>query len=119
MTEGIRSCRRSKLYEKAYAQLLQKDYDAAEGAHSRTSCAAMRTTSWPVTPSMAVVRLFTCAAVTRRGCRLPQGLPDYARSPKAPESLLKLAMSLQRLAEGAACSSFTSCHQIPKPARRT
>ena len=37
-----------------------------------------------------------------------KGYQDYAKSQKAPESLLKLAMSLQRLGQkDAACSSFT------------
>ena len=37
-----------------------------------------------------------------------KGYQDYAKSQKAPESLLKLAMSLHRLGQkDAACSSFT------------
>jgi tol-pal system protein YbgF len=46
-----------------------------------------------------------------------KGYKDYAKSQKAPESLLKLAMSLQRLGQkDAACSSFRELQaKFPAP----
>ena len=46
-----------------------------------------------------------------------KGYQTYTRSPKAPESLLKLAMSLQRLGQkDAACSSYSElATKYPNP----
>ena len=46
-----------------------------------------------------------------------KGYQSYAKGPKAPECLLKLAMSLQRLGQkDAACSSFAElATKFPSP----
>jgi tol-pal system protein YbgF len=96
-----------QLYEQAYGFLLQRDYGAAEAAfeeflkrHGNDPLAG--NAQYWLGESLYVRGQYRAAA----GAFL-KGYQTYARSPKAPESLLKLAMSLQRLGQkDAACSSF-------------
>lgn len=96
-----------QLYETAYGYLLQRDYGAAEAAfddflkrHPSDPLAA--NAQYWLGESLYVRGQYRAAA----GAFL-KGYQNYARSPKAPEALLKLAMSLQRLGQkDAACTSF-------------
>ncbi len=97
-----------QLYEQAYGFLLQRDYGAAEAAFEEflkrhgTDPLAGNAQYW-LGESLYVRGQYRAAA----GAFL-KGYQTYARSPKAPESLLKLAMSLQRLGQkDAACSSYS------------
>jgi len=96
-----------QLYESAYGYLLQRDYGAAEAAFDEflrrhpNDPLAGNAQYW-LGESLYVRGQYRAAA----GAFL-KGYQSYARSAKAPESLLKLAMSLQRLGQkDAACSSF-------------
>jgi tol-pal system protein YbgF len=97
-----------QLYETAYGYLLQRDYGAAEAAFDEflrrhpNDPLAGNAQYW-LGESLYVRGQYRAAA----GAFL-KGYQTYARSAKAPESLLKLAMSLQRLGQkDAACSSFS------------
>jgi tol-pal system protein YbgF len=97
-----------QLYETAYGYLLQRDYGAAEAAfdeflrrHSNDPLAG--NAQYWLGESLYVRGQYRAAA----GAFL-KGYQTYSKSAKAPESLLKLAMSLQRLGQkDAACSSFS------------
>jgi len=96
-----------QLYETAYGYLLQRDYGAAEAAFDEflrrhpNDPLAGNAQYW-LGESLYVRGQYRAAA----GAFL-KGYQNYGRSPKAPESLLKLAMSLQRLGQkDAACSSY-------------
>jgi len=96
-----------QLYETAYGYLLQRDYAAAEAAFQDflqrfpNDPLAGNAQYW-LGESLYVRGQYRAAA----GAFL-KGYQNYARNAKAPESLLKLAMSLQRLGQkDAACSSF-------------
>jgi tol-pal system protein YbgF len=96
-----------QLYETAYGYLLQRDYGAAETAFDEflrrhpNDPLAGNAQYW-LGESLYVRGQYRAAA----GAFL-KGYQTYNRSAKAPESLLKLAMSLQRLGQkDAACSSF-------------
>jgi tol-pal system protein YbgF len=96
-----------QLYETAYGYLLQRDYGAAEAAFDEflrrhpNDPLAGNAQYW-LGESLYVRGQYRAAA----GAFL-KGYQGYAKSAKAPESLLKLAMSLQRLGQKeAACSSF-------------
>jgi len=97
-----------QLYETAYGYLLQRDYGAAESAfddflrrHPNDPLAG--NAQYWLGESLYVRGQYRAAA----GAFL-KGYQTYAKSAKAPESLLKLAMSLQRLGQkDAACSSFS------------
>jgi tol-pal system protein YbgF len=96
-----------QLYETAYGYLLQRDYGAAEAAfddflrrHPNDPLAG--NAQYWLGESLYVRGQYRAAA----GAFL-KGYQTYSRSSKASESLLKLAMSLQRLGQkDAACSSF-------------
>jgi tol-pal system protein YbgF len=96
-----------QLYETAYGYLLQRDYGAAEAAfddflrrHPNDPLAG--NAQYWLGESLYVRGQYRAAA----GAFL-KGYQTYNRSTKAPESLLKLAMSLQRLGQkDAACSSY-------------
>jgi tol-pal system protein YbgF len=97
-----------QLYETAYGYLLQRDYGAAEAAFDEflrrhpNDPLAGNAQYW-LGESLYVRGQYRAAA----GAFL-KGYQTYAKSAKAPESLLKLAMSLQRLGQkDAACSSFS------------
>jgi tol-pal system protein YbgF len=96
-----------QLYETAYGYLLQRDYGAAEAAfdaflkHHPNDPLAGNAQYW-LGESLYVRGQYRAAA----GAFL-KGYQSYSHSAKAPESLLKLAMSLQRLGQkDAACSSY-------------
>jgi tol-pal system protein YbgF len=96
------------LYETAFGYLQQRDYGAAESAfdeflrrHPNDPLAGYA--QYWLGESLYVRGQYRAAA----GAFL-KGYQTYGRSPKAAESLLKLAMSLQRLGQkDAACSSYT------------
>jgi tol-pal system protein YbgF len=97
-----------QLYETAYGYLLQRDYGAAEAAFDEflrrhpNDPLAGNAQYW-LGESLYVRGQYRAAA----GAFL-KGYQAYAKSAKAPESLLKLAMSLQRLGQkDAACSSYS------------
>jgi len=97
-----------QLYETAYGYLLQRDYGAAEAAFDEflrrhpNDPLAGNAQYW-LGESLYVRGQYRAAA----GAFL-KGYQTYGKSAKAPESLLKLAMSLQRLGQkDAACSSFS------------
>jgi tol-pal system protein YbgF len=96
-----------QLYETAYGYLLQRDYGAAEAAFDEflrrhpNDPLAGNAQYW-LGESLYVRGQYRAAA----GAFL-KGYQTYSRSAKAPENLLKLAMSLQKLGQkDAACSSY-------------
>ena len=96
-----------QLYETAYGYLLQRDYGAAEAAFEdflrrHPNDALAGNAQYWLGESLYVRGQYRAAA----GAFL-KGYQTYGRSAKAPENLLKLAMSLQRLGQkDAACSSY-------------
>ena len=97
-----------QLYETAYGYLLQRDYGAAEAAFDEflrrhpNDPLAGNAQYW-LGESLYVRGQYRAAA----GAFL-KGYQTYSKSAKAPENLLKLAMSLQRLGQkDAACSSYS------------
>jgi tol-pal system protein YbgF len=111
-----------QMYETAYGYLLQQDYGAAEAAfteflaqHPNDSLAG-NAQYWLGETYFVRGQFKTAASAFLKGYQ------TYARSSKAPDSLLKLAMSLDRLGQrDAACSSFgelqTRFPQAPAPIR--
>jgi tol-pal system protein YbgF len=106
-----------QLYEEAYGFLLQKNYGAAEAGfeeflrrHPGHQLAG--NAQYWLGETFYVRGQYRAAA----GAFL-KGYQTYNRSPKAPESLLKLAMSLHRLGQkDNACSSFTElATKYPNP----
>jgi tol-pal system protein YbgF len=106
-----------QLYEQAYGFLLQKDYGSAETGfddflkrHPNHQLAG--NAQYWLGESYYVRGQYRAAA----GAFL-KGYQTYAKSQKASESLLKLAMSLQRLGQkDAACSSFNElATKFPNP----
>jgi tol-pal system protein YbgF len=97
-----------QLYETAYGYLLQRDYGAAEVAFDDflkrfPSDSLSGNAQYWLGESHFVRGQYKAAA----GAFL-KGYQTYAQSAKAPDSLLKLAMSLDRLGQkDAACSSFS------------
>jgi tol-pal system protein YbgF len=97
-----------QLYETAYGYLLQRDYGAAEAAFDaflkrHPSDPLAGNAQYWLGESLYVRGQYRAAA----GAFL-KGYQSYSHSAKAPESLLKLAMSLQRLGQkDAACSSYS------------
>lgn len=101
-----------QLYETAYGYLLQQDYGAAEAAFDDflqrfpQDALAGNAQYWHG-ESHFVRGQYKAAA----GSFL-KGYQTYGKSPKAPDSLLKLAMSLERLGQkDAACASFSELGQ--------
>lgn len=95
-------------YETAYGYLLQRDYGAAEAAFDDF----LRRN--PGDPLAGNAQYWLGETYYVRGQyraaanAFLKGYQTYGRSSKAPESLLKLAMSLQRLGQkDAACSSYS------------
>lgn len=106
-----------QLYEQAYGYLLQKDYSAAEAGfedflkrHPNHQLAG--NAQYWLGETFYVRGQFRAAAAA-----FLKGYQTYARSPKAPECLLKLAMSLSRLGQkDAACSSYSElATKYPNP----
>jgi tol-pal system protein YbgF len=97
-----------QLYETAYGYLLQRDYGAAEVAFDDflkkfPADSLSGNAQYWLGESHFVRGQYKAAA----GAFL-KGYQSYAQSAKAPDSLLKLAMSLDRLGQkDAACSSFS------------
>lgn len=97
-----------QLYETAYGYLLQRDYGAAEAAFDDflkrfPSDSLSGNAQYWLGESHFVRGQYKAAA----GAFL-KGYQTYAQSAKAPDSLLKLAMSLDRLGQkDAACSSYS------------
>jgi tol-pal system protein YbgF len=106
-----------QLYERAYGYLLQKDYGTAEASFDEflkrnpTHQLAGNAQYW-LGETFYVRGQYRPAAAA-----FLKGYQDYAKSQKASESLLKLAMSLQRLGQKeAACSSFSEfAAKYPNP----
>lgn len=97
-----------QLYETAYGYLLQRDYGAAEAAFDDflkkfpQDSLAGNAQYW-LGESHFVRGQYKAAASA-----FLKGYQSYAASAKAPDSLLKLAMSLDRLGQkDAACSSYS------------
>jgi len=106
-----------QLYEQAYGALLQKDYGTAEASfddflkrHPNHQLAG--NAQYWLGETFYVRGQFRAAAAA-----FLKGYQTYSRSPKAPESLLKLAMSLSRLGQkDAACSSYNElATKYPNP----
>lgn len=96
-----------QLYETAYGYLLQQDYGAAESAFGDfltrfpNDSLAGNAQYW-LGESYFVRGQYKSAASA-----FLKGYQSYAKSAKAPDSLLKLAMSLDRLGQkDAACTSY-------------
>lgn len=96
-----------QLYEQAYGYLLQQDYGAAEAAFDDF----LKT--YPNDNLAGNAQFWLGESFFVRGQFKPaasaflKGYTTYGRSAKAPDSLLKLAMSLGRMGQkDAACSSF-------------
>ncbi len=94
-------------YETAYGHLLQQDYGAAEAAFEDFL------KRFPSDPLAGNAQYWLGESHYVRGqykqaaSAFLKGSQSYARSAKAPDSLLKLGMSLDRLGQrDAACSSF-------------
>ncbi len=96
-----------QLYETAYGFLLQRDYAAAETAFSNfltrfPSDSLSGNAQYWLGETHFVRGQYKAAAAS-----FLKGYQTYAQSPKAADSLLKLAMSLDRLGQkDAACSSY-------------
>lgn len=95
-------------YETAYAHLLRQDYGAAEAAFEEflqrypSDALAGNAQYWLGETH------FVRGAYKSAASAFLKGYQTYGRSNKAPDSLLKLAMSLDRLGQkDAACSSFS------------
>jgi tol-pal system protein YbgF len=106
-----------QLYERAYGLLLQKDYGTAEATfedflkrHPGHSLAG--NAQYWLGETFFVRGQYRPAAAA-----FLKGYQDYAKSQKASECLLKLAMSLQRLGQkDAACSSYNElATKFPNP----
>jgi tol-pal system protein YbgF len=96
-----------QIYEIAYGQLLQQDYGAAESSFSEFLV------RYPTDPLAGNAQYWLGETYFVRGQykaaagAFLKGYQQYGRSSKAPESLLKLAVALDRLGQReAACSSF-------------
>jgi tol-pal system protein YbgF len=97
-----------QLYETAYGYLMQRDYSAAQGAfedflsrYPQDSLAG--NAQYWLGEAHFVRGEFKAAASS-----FLKGYQNYAGNPRAADSLLKLAMSLDRLGQkDAACSSFS------------
>jgi tol-pal system protein YbgF len=96
-----------QLYETAYGYLLQRDYGAAEAAFEDF---LQRFPNDPLAGNAQYwlgESLFVRGQYRSAAGAFLKGYQNYGRNAKAPESLLRLAMSLQRLGQkDAACSSF-------------
>ena len=97
-----------QLYETAYGYLLQRDYGAAEAAFDEF---LRRHPNDPLAGNAQYwlgELLYVRGQYRAAAGAFLKGYQTYSRSAKAPENLLKLAMSLQRLGQkDAACSSYS------------
>jgi tol-pal system protein YbgF len=106
-----------QLYERAYGYLLQKEYGQAEAGFDdflrrHPSHQLAGNAQYWLGETFYVRGQYRAAA----GAFL-KGYQNFGNGPKAPECLLKLAMSLQRLGQkDAACSSFAElAAKFPSP----
>jgi tol-pal system protein YbgF len=97
-----------QMYEQAHGFLLQRDYGAAETAFDEF----LR--RFPNDPLASYAQYWLGESLYFRGqyraaaAAYLKGYQNYGKSAKAPEALLKLGMSLQRLGQkDAACNSFS------------
>jgi tol-pal system protein YbgF len=96
-----------QLYEQAYGYLLQKDYGAAEQRFDAFLTRHPDHHLAGIAQYWLGETFFLRAQYKPAAAAFLKGYKDYTKSPKAPDSLLKLAMSLNRLGQkDAACSSF-------------
>ncbi len=116
-TQGESEPQPQQLYEQAYGYLLQKDYSAAESGFEdflkrHASHQLAGNAQYWLGETFYVRGQYRAAAAA-----FLKGYQTYSRSPKAPECLLKLAMSLQRLGQkDAACSSYSElATKYPNP----
>ncbi len=105
---GVEGVASKQLYETAYGHLLQQDYGAAEVVFDDF---IKRFPSDPLVPNAQYwlgETYFVRGQFKQAAEAFLKGYKTYARSAKAPDSLLKLAMSLDRLGQrDAACSSYS------------
>lgn len=105
---GDQAAASRQLYETAYGHLLQQDYGAAEAGFDEF---VKRFPSDPLAPNAQYwlgEAHFVRGQFKQAAEAFLKGYKTYARSSKAPDSLLKLAMSLDRLGQrDAACSSYS------------
>jgi tol-pal system protein YbgF len=106
-----------QLYERAYGLLLQKDYGTAEETFEdflkrHPAHALAGNAQYWLGETFYVRGQYRPAAAA-----FLKGYQEHAKGQKAPESLLKLAMSLQRLGQkDAACSSYSEfATKFPNP----
>jgi len=96
-----------QLYESAYGYLLQQNYGAAEAAFSEFMERHPGDDLAPNAQYWLGESFFVRGQYKQAANSFLKGYRSYAGSAKAPDSLLKLAMSLERLGQRqAACGSF-------------
>lgn len=107
LTAALGGGNAQNLYQRGYGALLQKDYEAAEGAFRDLL------DTYPSDPLAADAQYWIGESYYVRGQyknaadAFLNGYKKYKSSQKAPDSLLKLAMSLAELGQkDAACSTF-------------
>ena len=96
-----------EVYERAYAQLLQQDYPAAEGGFSEFLGQFPNHDLSGNAQYWLGETHYVRGQYRQAANAYLKGYQSYGRSQKAPDSLLKLGMSLDRLGQKeAACSSL-------------
>ncbi len=107
MTAGIPNSDAQSLYEQGYGSMLQRDYGAAETAFSQLIA------SYPNDPLAGSAQYWIGESYYVRGQyksaadAFLKGYKKYRAGDKAPDTLLKLGMSLAELGQkDAACSTF-------------
>lgn len=96
-----------QLYETAYGYLLQRDYGAAEVAFDEFLRRFPQDSLSGNAQYWLGESFFVRGQYKSAASAFLKGYQTYAQSSKAPDSLLKLAMSLDKLGQkDAACSSF-------------
>ena len=96
-----------QLYETAYAYLLQQNYGAAESAFDDFLVRFPNDSLAGNAQYWLGESHFVRGQYKQAASAFLKGYQTYARSAKAPDSLLKLAMSLDRLGQrDAACTSY-------------
>jgi tol-pal system protein YbgF len=96
-----------QLYETAYGYLLQRDYGAAETAFDAFLAKFPNDSLSGNAQYWLGETHFVRGQYKAAASSFLKGYQTYGNSPKAPDSLLKLAMSLDRLGQkDAACASF-------------
>jgi tol-pal system protein YbgF len=97
-----------QLYETAYGYLLQQDYGAAEASFNDFLTRFPNDSLAGNAQYWLGESFFVRGQYKQAASAFLKGYQTYAQSAKAPDSLLKLAMSLDRLGQKeAACSSFS------------